>query len=288
MQPQSSADRVTAAVADRVARWPAFPYDVTVRVSLWVSVAGGHRAVRLGCLGATLDRRRRPHRVAHRAKPVGRQRAGVQRGRAGRGEYLDGVDLPDLPGRLDRRAGAAGVCRAGAGAGAQRRRCGAGHAGRRAAVRAESAGAAGAAAARRRPGLHRDTARPRLRHLGAGKRFGAGLSGPAVVDDGLLVTGAARAPCRAGAAGAGPPRRPTGAGPARQPSGGQERSDPGSNMGGPRGRGAAAQRGERLLRRGTGLRRGPERAGAPGTGTDRRAGADHDADRGPRLAATRA
>ena len=38
MRPYSSADRVTAAVADRVARWPAFPYDVTVRVSLWVSV----------------------------------------------------------------------------------------------------------------------------------------------------------------------------------------------------------------------------------------------------------
>ena len=38
MQPQSSADKATAAVAGRLARWPAFPYDVTVRVSLWVSV----------------------------------------------------------------------------------------------------------------------------------------------------------------------------------------------------------------------------------------------------------
>jgi arabinofuranosyltransferase len=34
----SSADRATAAVAGRLARWPAFPYDVTVRISLWVSV----------------------------------------------------------------------------------------------------------------------------------------------------------------------------------------------------------------------------------------------------------
>ncbi len=48
-----------------------------------------------------------------------------------------------------------------------------------------------AAAARRRAGLHRDSAGPRLRHLRARKRFGAGLSRPAVVDDGVLVAGAA-------------------------------------------------------------------------------------------------
>lgn len=37
--PQStSADRQTVAAAHRPARWPAFPYDLTVRISLWVSV----------------------------------------------------------------------------------------------------------------------------------------------------------------------------------------------------------------------------------------------------------
>ena len=73
---------------------------------------------------------------------------------------------------------------------------------------------------------------------------------------------------------------------ARRPAGSaQERSDP-EHVGGPLSR-TAAQRGERLLRRGTGVRRGPERAGAPGAGADRRAGAGHDADRGPRLAAAR-
>jgi arabinofuranosyltransferase len=34
----SSAERVGATVADRVARWPAFAYDTTVRLSLWTSV----------------------------------------------------------------------------------------------------------------------------------------------------------------------------------------------------------------------------------------------------------
>ena len=38
---------------------------------------------------------------------------------------------------------------------------------------------------------------PRLRDLRARKRFGAGLSRPAVVDDGVLVAGAARRPGRA-------------------------------------------------------------------------------------------
>ncbi|WP_442930985.1 flagellar motor control protein ZomB [Mycolicibacterium sp. 050232] len=41
--PSTSADRITlrrlaGGVGDRLARWPVFPYDVTVRVSLWVSV----------------------------------------------------------------------------------------------------------------------------------------------------------------------------------------------------------------------------------------------------------
>lgn len=37
MQQSSSADTVSAAVAGRLARWPAFPYGVSVRISLWVS-----------------------------------------------------------------------------------------------------------------------------------------------------------------------------------------------------------------------------------------------------------
>ncbi|WP_420063412.1 flagellar motor control protein ZomB [Mycolicibacterium boenickei] len=41
--PSTSADRITlrrlaGGVGDRLARWPVFPYDVTVRISLWVSV----------------------------------------------------------------------------------------------------------------------------------------------------------------------------------------------------------------------------------------------------------
>ncbi|MGD9619127.1 MAG: flagellar motor control protein ZomB [Mycolicibacterium sp.] len=39
MPQSSSADRLTAALADRLNRWPAYPYDASVRVSLWASVA---------------------------------------------------------------------------------------------------------------------------------------------------------------------------------------------------------------------------------------------------------
>ncbi|WP_370375037.1 flagellar motor control protein ZomB [Mycolicibacterium sp. CR10] len=39
MPQSSSPDRLTAAVAGRLTRWPAFPYDVSVRISLWVSVS---------------------------------------------------------------------------------------------------------------------------------------------------------------------------------------------------------------------------------------------------------
>lgn len=39
MPQSSSADRLTTAVAGRLRRWPAFPYDISVRISLWVSVA---------------------------------------------------------------------------------------------------------------------------------------------------------------------------------------------------------------------------------------------------------
>ncbi|GAB3222530.1 flagellar motor control protein ZomB [Mycolicibacterium hippocampi] len=38
MAQSSSADPLTAAMAGRLTRWPAYPYDVSVRISLWVSV----------------------------------------------------------------------------------------------------------------------------------------------------------------------------------------------------------------------------------------------------------
>ncbi len=38
MPQSSSADRLTTALADRLKSWPAFPYDVSVRISLWASV----------------------------------------------------------------------------------------------------------------------------------------------------------------------------------------------------------------------------------------------------------
>ena len=38
MPPSSSAERVRSTVAGRAVRWPAFPYDVTARLSLWVGV----------------------------------------------------------------------------------------------------------------------------------------------------------------------------------------------------------------------------------------------------------
>ena len=274
MPPSSSADRVSARRSPgRLARWPAFPYDVTVRISLWVERAGGRRAVRLGRLAAALDRRRRADRAAHGAKPVGRQRPGLQRGRAGRGQHVDDLDLSDLSRRLDRRPGAAGVRGAGVGAGAQRGRGGTGDAGRRPAVRAEPARPAGAAAARRRAGLHRGAARTRLRHLGPRKRFGVGLSGPAVVDDGLLVAGLARLP------------RPAAAAAAAQ---GRAAGPPQSTLRRCTVTAAHHQRRQPILRRGTGFRRRAERAGASRAGAHRRARADHDAGRGPRLAAPRA
>ena len=38
MPPSFSAERVRSTVAGRAVRWPAFPYDVTARLSLWVGV----------------------------------------------------------------------------------------------------------------------------------------------------------------------------------------------------------------------------------------------------------
>ena len=80
----SSADRLIAGrPRGRLARWPAFPYDVTRADQPVAERAWSSRPVRLGCLAAPLDRRRRPDRAAHGAKPVGGQRAGVQRRASG-------------------------------------------------------------------------------------------------------------------------------------------------------------------------------------------------------------
>lgn len=38
MQPRTSADRVSIALARRLARWPAYPYSASARISLWVGV----------------------------------------------------------------------------------------------------------------------------------------------------------------------------------------------------------------------------------------------------------
>ena len=38
MPPSSSAERLTDSVADRLSRWPAYPYHASVRISLWASV----------------------------------------------------------------------------------------------------------------------------------------------------------------------------------------------------------------------------------------------------------
>ena len=210
---------------------------------------GDRRAVRLGRLAAPLDRRRRAHRAAHRAQPDGRQRPGVQRRRAGRGQHLDGLDLPDPAGRLGGRTGAAGVRGAGAVAGAQRRRGGAGDARRGPAVRAQPGRPQRAAAAGRRAGLHRDPAGPRLRHLRPGDRAGAGLHRAALVDDGVLVAAVA----------------PAGARPGRPDRPGRRAPRRGLHRGGLRGR-----------------RR--QRAGPPGTRPARRAGAAAAVHRRTRLA----
>ena len=272
MPPSSSADRVRR--DDRTAGWRAgrrSPMTSPFGSASGSSVRGGRRAVRLGRLAAPLDRRRRADRAAHRAKPVGGQRPRLQQGRAGRGQHVDDLDLPDLPRRLDRRPGAAGVRGARVGPDAQRRRGGHGDARHRPALRARPARPPGVAAARRGARLHRGAARARLRHLRARKRFGAGLSGPAVVDDGVLVAGVARLSR---------PAAPADAAQGRAADAAQ--STPACCT-------AAAdhQRRQPILRRGTGVRRGPERAGPSRAGADRRARAGDDARRRPRLASAR-
>ena len=147
-----------------------------------------------------------------------------------------------------------------------------GDARRRPAVRAEPAGPAGAAATRRGACLHRGAARARLRHLGTRKRFGSGLFGPAVVDDGLLVAGAARL-----------------SRPAAPADAAQGRTADATQSTPPRCTAAADhQRRQPILRCGTGFRRRVECAGASRAGAGRRARADHDARRGPWLAPARA
>ena len=166
-------------------------------------------------------------------------------------------------GGVDRRSGAARVRGAGAGAGAQRGRRRLPDARCRPAVRAEPAGPSGTATACRCAGLHRGAARARLRHLGTRKRFGAGLSRPAVVDDGVLVAGVARLPGETV-----PPAL------ARRGSRRQRAPSKSRNTSG-----------RLVLRRGAGLRRGTVGSGPTRTGPDRWPGADHDADRGAGLAA---
>ena len=193
MPQSSSAERAAGPVSSRLARWPAFPYDVTTRISLWLSVLvaaalfgwGAWQRRWIADDGLIVLRTVR--------NLIGRQRPRVQRGGAGRGEHVDAVDVSDVSRRCGRRPGAARVRGPGARPGAQRGRCRVPDARRRAAVRTEPAGASGIATSSGRAGLHCGAARPRLRHLGTRKRFGAGLSRPAVVDDGLLVAGVARA-----------------------------------------------------------------------------------------------
>ena len=226
MRPSTSADRPSSAAALPVGALARVPVRRHGQGQPLAERAGGRRAVRLGGVATPLDRRRRPDRAADGAKPAGGQRPRVQRGRAGGGQHLDGVVLPGHVRRLDRWLGAARIRGSDTGIGAQRARRRLRDARHRPAVRTGAAGPQGAAAARWRAGLHRHPARPRLRHLGARKRFGTGLSRPAVVDDGVLVAGAAAAGRPGG------PRR----------SAGEERDEPG-------------------VRRVAGVRRGAQRPG---------------------------
>ena len=124
----------------------------------------------------------------------------------------------------------------------------------------------GAAAARRGAGLHRGAARPRLRHLGARKRSGAGLSRPAVVADGA----AGRRHCA-----------PT---PSRTPPTAAQRPGPPAIRRAPMRAPAPPAAVRRMPSADSltppGFRRGLERAGSPRVGADRRARAGHDAGRG--------
>ena len=145
-----------------------------------------------------MDCRRRSDRVAHRPKPVGGQRAGLQSGGAGRGQHLGGVDVSGVRGQRADPAAAVGIRGAGAGARPEPGGSGDADAGHRAAVRAQPGGPPRDHAAGRCTGLHRRAAGTRLRHLRPRKRFGDGLSRAALVDDGLLVAGQAGASAGAG------------------------------------------------------------------------------------------
>ena len=99
--PSTSADRLSSSPTARPAgrAGPPSRTTSTVRISLWLSVLVVARVVRLGRLAAAVDRRRRPDRPAHGAKPVGGQRPRLQRGRTRRGQHLHGVDVPGHRGR---------------------------------------------------------------------------------------------------------------------------------------------------------------------------------------------
>jgi len=55
-RPSSSAERIRKAGARRLARWPAFPYDIPLGQPLGRR-CGGELRCSAGCLGAALDRR---------------------------------------------------------------------------------------------------------------------------------------------------------------------------------------------------------------------------------------
>ncbi len=201
MPPSSSADRVRRTVVARLARWPAFPYDVTARLSLWAGVLvvavlfGWGAWQRRWIADDGLIVLRTVRNLLAGNGPVFNEGERVEANTSTIWTYL--IYLGGWiggPVRLEYVAlvlalvlSVAGVVFLMLGAGRL--------------YAPEPARPTGAAATRRCAGLHRGAARTRLRHLGPRKRFGAGLSRPAVVDDGLLVAGLARV---SGTAAAGP------------------------------------------------------------------------------------
>ena len=113
---------VPARPRGRLARWPAFPYDITARISLWLSVLvvaalfGWGAWQRRWIADDGLIVLRTVRNLLAGNGPV------FNEGRAGRGEHVDAVDVPELSRRRGRRPGPARVRGAGAGAGAQRAR----------------------------------------------------------------------------------------------------------------------------------------------------------------------
>ena len=187
----SSADTKSPPVGTRVAGGPAFPYDVTARISLWCSVV---LAAALFAWGAWQRRwiaddglivLRTVRNLLAGNGPVFNKGERVESNTSTLWTYLNYL------GGLDRRPDPARIRHAVAGPRAQRGGRRVPDARRGPAVRAEPAGPPRAAPSGGCAGLHGGAARPRLRHLGTRKRLGAGLSRSAVVDDGVLVAGAA-------------------------------------------------------------------------------------------------